>query len=588
MLEETSLCQGQGSLTSKIVEAHVKQEFLLSNPVLVKCSENHSLKDVKKTIVKREHETDNEDAENMDINNVKKIKKEEKKRFRGQNKPKDRPRDHVRETIQLCISMAMGQSCVRENCPLSHDIELYLASKGPGLPGPCPNFLENGNQCHFGLRCCFSNQHPPTTPVLKSEEFEKSTLAFTKEAQRLVRKKEISFQRTQQYLDSRSTADLSDVISLTCREKKASALDFRGKTYLAPLTTVGNLPFRRICKEFGVDITCGEMALASQLVDGRFSEWALTKRHSSETVFGVQIAGSKSAQVLNACELLQKYASFDFVDLNLGCPIDSVFGKGCGSALLDHPSKVHDLVSGMVSVLTCPVTVKLRTGVHIDKNVAHRYVSTFSDLVRVKYGVTMATIHGRSRQQRYRSSANWDYIYECARQKKHGMQVFGNGDVFHYQQYYDLLEKETSLDGIMVGRTALIKPWIFQEIKERRFIDISSSERLDMMRRYVQYGLAHWGTDTQGLETTRRFFLEFQSFHHRYIPVGLLEYPQQLNQRIPRFQGRDDMETLLGSPFVGDWIKLSELFLGPTPSGFRFVPKHRANADESKATHPVS
>lgn len=85
------------------------------------------------------------------------------------------------------------------------------------------------------------------------------------------------------------------------------------------------MPFRRVCKEFGVDITCGEMALAANLLRGQQSEWALTKRHKSEDIFGIQICGSKVDQVTKACEVLNKEADVDFIDLNMGCPIDLVF-----------------------------------------------------------------------------------------------------------------------------------------------------------------------------------------------------------------------------------------------------------------------
>jgi hypothetical protein len=92
---------------------------------------------------------------------------------------------------------------------------------------------------------------------------------------------------------------------------------------------VGNLPFRRICKEYGVDITCGEMALSANLLRGQQSEWALTKRHKSEDIFGIQICSSKVEQVTRAAEVLNEEVDVDFIDLNMGCPIDLVFKQVC-------------------------------------------------------------------------------------------------------------------------------------------------------------------------------------------------------------------------------------------------------------------
>lgn len=98
------------------------------------------------------------------------------------------------------------------------------------------------------------------------------------------------------------------------------------------------------------------------------------------------------------------------------------------------------------------------------------------------------------------------------------------------------------------------------------------------MKRFCEYGLEHWGCDEQGVDRTRRFLLEWLSFLCRYVPVGLLERPQRINQRPFAYVGRSELETLLGSHSAKDWIRISEMFLGPVPEGFTFIPKHKSNA----------
>lgn len=351
-------------------------------------------------------------------------------------------------------------------------------------------------------------------------------------------------------------------------------INFADKLYLAPLTTVGNLPFRRVCKQFGADITCSEMAMSTKLLQGSMSEWALLKRHPSEDIFGAQLCGSFPDSMTRCAELLQNDVPVDFVDINIGCPIDLVFKQGAGSALMGRMGKFEQIVRGMKYVLDIPLTVKMRTGISDKKTSwnAHKLISNLKT-----WGVSLATLHGRSREQRYTRLADWDYISECAKAAA-PMPLFGNGDILSYEDAV-LRREQTGVSGLMIARGALIKPWIFTEIKENRHWDISSNERFDMLRDFVNFGLEHWGSDTMGVENTRRFLLEWLSFQCRYIPAGLLErLPQRINEKPPPYFGRNDLETLLSSGNSADWVKISEILLGPVPTGFCFLPKHKSNS----------
>jgi tRNA-dihydrouridine synthase 3 len=222
------------------------------------------------------------------------------------------------------------------------------------------------------------------------------------------------------------------------------------------------------------------------------------------------------------------------------------------------------------------ITCKIRTGVMKNKNVAHELIPLFRTS-----GVDLVILHGRSREQRYTKLADFDYIKKCAQvARENDLTFFGNGDVMSFVDYYEKLETY-QLEGIMVGRGALIKPWIFTEIKEKRHYDITSNERLDLMKHFCKFGLEHWGSDQEGINKTRRFLLEWHSFHYRYVPVGLMEVlPQRINDRPPLYYGRNDLETLMASDNVKDWVKLSEMVLGPVDPSFSFVPKHKSNSYE--------
>jgi len=271
------------------------------------------------------------------------------------------------------------------------------------------------------------------------------------------------------------------------------------------------------------------------------------------------------------------------VDFNLGCPIDLVCRKGAGASLMLRQEKLRICVSGVTSVLSCPITIKMRTGWDEGKPIATKLVQTIQGWGID--GISAVMIHGRSRLQRYSRQANWDYIGEVAKCQSEDLPqipVIGNGDIYTYSDYVKKVEREGVSATAMLARGALIKPWLPTEIKEKRDWDISSSERLDLLKDFVKFGLEHWGSDQQGVNYTRRFLLEWLSFLFRYVPVGMLEVLEpapQMNQRPPRNMcGRNDLETLMLSRKCSDWIKISEMLLGKVPDGFEFSPKHKANA----------
>lgn len=377
-------------------------------------------------------------------------------------------------------------------------------------------------------------------------------------------------------------------------------VDFSNKVYVAPLTTVGNLPFRRILKEFGADITCGEMSLGINLIQAQASEWALLRRHESEDCFGIQIAAGNVDHVGKTASLLEAHTSSDFIDLNCGCPLDLVCERGSGASLMTKPKKLCELVNEISCRTFRSVTVKLRTGWDDKTPSAHKIIPILQK--EAKGNLAAIMIHGRTRVQRYHKLADWDYVLQAARSQDLNypiIPVIGNGDILTYEDWEShkhmisnsLESNETTSElGLcscaMIGRGALIKPWLPTELKESRHWDISASERVDMLRRFVSYGLDHWGSDTQGVNITRRFLLEWLSFLHRYVPTGLIEYNknqtgiirQRINQRPPNYFGRDDMETWLASGNCNDWLRLSTMFLGPIPENYKFEPKHKSNS----------
>uniref|UniRef100_A0A4W6CDY9 tRNA-dihydrouridine(47) synthase [NAD(P)(+)] n=1 Tax=Lates calcarifer TaxID=8187 RepID=A0A4W6CDY9_LATCA len=507
--------------------------------------------------------------------------KQDGKRLRGQNKSRPHTKPTTYDEKRLCLSVIQAnRECpFGDKCHFYHDVAEYMSSKPADIGESC-YLYDTFGKCAYGLSCRFAKAH--TTPDFKTMENTDLVKAcegknpvknsLSKDLQNCLRKRSVSFKKSAEYLKTLSNnRDNKQQQGNVCFSVSMFKVDFRDKLYLAPLTTCGNLPFRRVCKRFGADITCGEMAMCTNLLQGQQSEWALLKRHESEDLFGVQVEGCFPDTMTRCAELINNNTDVDFVDINSGCPIDLVYKKGGGCGLMTRTRKFEQIVKGMNYVLDVPLTVKIRTGVQEKSNIAHKLIPEMKN-----WGVSMITLHGRSREQRYTKLADWDYITTCSKLAS-PVPLFGNGDILSYEDA--MKARETGVSGIMIARGALIKPWIFTEIKESRHWDISSSERLDILRDFTNFGLEHWGSDTRGVEKTRTFMLEWLSFMCRYIPVGLLErVPQKINERPPYYMGRNYLESLMASQNVGDWVRISEMLLGPVPKNFNFLPKHKANA----------
>lgn len=257
--------------------------------------------------------------------------KQRKNRGRNKKRPRDARQDN---SEKICLSIIRGAECPygEKACRYSHDLKAYMALRPPDIKefddGLCPVFKSHG-YCVYGAMCRFGNSHitkaglnltkdPSNLPEGKpANPLPNAALnILPKDVQTELRKNAYPFSCKRHFESSTETSTAekpkgnelkSDASSLTPVELKTrKIIDFSNKVYVAPLTTVGNLPFRRIMKRFGADITCGEMAVATNLLEGRNSEWALLKRHPEEDIFGIQVAGAHPDQYTRVAEVREK------------------------------------------------------------------------------------------------------------------------------------------------------------------------------------------------------------------------------------------------------------------------------------------
>lgn len=313
-----------------------------------------------------------------------------------------------------------------------------------------------------------------------------------------------------------------------------SVLD--GALVMGPMTKGSNLPYRRLCVELGARITMSEMTVARRLKQKRKGEFALIRRFEGEPFFGVQLAGTNPDEMAWAAALVESRGA-DLVDINCGCPIDYFTHKGLGASLGRQPARQRRLVEAMKKAVSAiPVTAKIRLGWNDDSR-------NYLDQARaiVDGGADALVVHGRTRNARYRTAADWDAIAEIAAAVP--VPVIGNGDLL-YGHHAEALRARGGCAAVMTARGALIRPWLFGEAATAPR-DLSAEARVAVYRRYVVLAREHWGGDEFGLARVRtftRWHLDFWCRDARPHPDGTLP-TMQVRERDVR--ARDPLEALL-------------------------------------------
>ena len=282
----------------------------------------------------------------------------------------------------------------------------------------------------------------------------------------------------------------------------------QGALVMGPMTKGSNLPYRRLCVELGARVTMSEMTVARRLKQRRKGEFALIRRFEGEPFFGVQLAGTNPEEMGWAAELVESRGA-DLVDLNCGCPIDHFTHKGIGASLGRQPNRQRRIIETMKkAVKGIPVTAKIRLGWNDDDRNALDQARAVAD-----GGADAITVHGRTRNARYRTAADWDAIAAIAAAVS--IPVVGNGDVL-FGHEVEPLRARAGCTGVMTARAALIRPWLFREVTEG-YRDLSADERIAIYRRYVTLAKEHWGNDEHGLARVRTFTLWHLGFWCRDV-----------------------------------------------------------------------
>jgi nifR3 family TIM-barrel protein len=275
---------------------------------------------------------------------------------------------------------------------------------------------------------------------------------------------------------------------------------------LAPMEDVSDPPFRALCKENGADLMFTEFISAEGLIRDADKSIEKLDIYDYERPIGIQIFGDKIDSMRKAAEKAEQ-ANPEIIDINYGCPVKKVACKGAGAGILLDLPKMQAMTKEIVDQVNIPVTVKTRLGWD-EKNIKILEVAKrLQDA-----GIQALTIHGRTRQQMYKGTANWEYISDVKDSTDIHIPIFGNGDIDSPEKALEY-KNRFNVDGIMIGRASIGNPWIFNEIKHyletgQKLAPPSLSEKINAVKKHVAFSV-EWKGDRKGIHEMRRHYTNY-------------------------------------------------------------------------------
>ena len=240
--------------------------------------------------------------------------------------------------------------------------------------------------------------------------------------------------------------------------------------FLAPMEDVTDIGFRLLCKRFGAAMVYTEFVSAEALIRDVKSTIRKLTIADEERPVGIQIYGRDVEAMVEAAKIVEQ-AGPDLIDLNFGCPVKKVAGKGAGAGMLQNILKMLEITQKVVDAVKLPVTVKTRLGWNHEQLIITELAEQLQDC-----GIQALTIHGRTRSQMYTGNADWTLIGEVKRNPRIHIPIIGNGDITSAEEAKAAFDTY-GVDAIMIGRATFGRPWIFKEVRE--FLDETGENPLD-------------------------------------------------------------------------------------------------------------